>query len=167
MRNRFTTRLISMLLVFVLLAGFVFPASAVAGNGVSFDLIGNSAVSNPLRPRQNETNQSTMVYDDNEIVRVSIVLTQTPTLQAGFSTLGIANNNQAMNYRNQLRNDQLAVTARIEQAMGQKLDVVWNLTLAANLISANVKYGQIKDIAKRSPVSSRWFWKPAICPWNP
>ena len=148
MRNRFTTRLISMLLVFVLLAGFVFPASAVAGNGISFNLIGNSAVSNPLRPQQNETTQSTMVYDDNEIVRVSIVLTQAPTLQAGFSTQGIANNAQAMNYRNQLRNDQLAVTARIEQAMGQKLDVVWNLTLAANLISANVKYGQIKDIAK-------------------
>lgn len=29
---------------------------------------------------------------------------------------------------------------------GSRLDVVWNLTLAANLISANVKYGQIQDI---------------------
>ncbi len=146
MKNRFANRFISMLVVFVLLAGIVLPASAVVGSGVSFDLIANSAVSNPLRPQQTVNNNHTMIYDDNEVVRVSIVMTQAPTLQAGFSTQGVANNAEAMNYRNQLRNDQVAVTARIEQAMGQKLDVVWNLTLAANLISANVQYGQIKNI---------------------
>lgn len=32
---------------------------------------------------------------------------------------------------------------RIERVTGEKLDVVWNLTLTANLISANVAYGQI------------------------
>ena len=29
---------------------------------------------------------------------------------------------------------------------GAKLDVVWNMTLAANIISANVQYGQIEKI---------------------
>lgn len=34
--------------------------------------------------------------------------------------------------------------------MGTELDVVWNLTLAANIISANVQYGQIEDIKAAS-----------------
>ena len=38
------------------------------------------------------------------------------------------------------------MTAAIERATEEKLDVVWNLTLAANLISANVPYGQIQAI---------------------
>ncbi len=50
------------------------------------------------------------------------------------------------------------MTARIEQAMGTELDVVWNLTLAANIISANVQYGQIEDI-KAVSVLGMWFWK--------
>ena len=32
---------------------------------------------------------------------------------------------------------------------GDELDVVWNLTLAANIISANVQYGQIEKIEKK------------------
>ena len=36
--------------------------------------------------------------------------------------------------------------------MGTELDVVWNLTLAANIISANVQYGQIEDIKAVSGV---------------
>ena len=38
------------------------------------------------------------------------------------------------------------MTAKIEKAIGGKLDVKWNLTLAANIISANVLYGQIDTI---------------------
>ena len=32
-------------------------------------------------------------------------------------------------------------------AIGQELDVAWNLTLAGNIISANVRYGDIEEIA--------------------
>ena len=146
MRNNFTTRLISMLLVFAMLVGFILPTTASAANGVSFDLTSNSAVSNPLRPQKANNNNYTALYEDHEIVRVSIVLTQASTLQAGFSTQNITGNAAAMNYRTELKKEQTAVTNRIEKAMGQELDVVWNLTLAANLISANVQYGQIKNI---------------------
>ena len=147
MRNHFTTRLISMLLVFVMLVGLFVPANATAANGVSYELTNNSAVSDPLRPKQADKEKDTVLYADDEIVRVSIVLSKLPTLQAGFSTQSVAENASAMSYRAGLKNDQAAVTARIESALGQKLDVVWNLTLAANLISANVEYGQIEDIA--------------------
>ena len=37
---------------------------------------------------------------------------------------------------------------------GQSLDVVWNLTLATNIISANVQYGQIEKIEKIKGVDS-------------
>ena len=146
MRNIFTTRLISMLLVLALVLGFALPVSAVENNGIYFGKTDNSAVSNPLRPQQTESH-ITPTYDDNDVVRVSIVLTGTPTLQAGYSTKNISNNVQAMAYRSNLKKEQASVTARIENSIGNKLDVVWNLTLATNLISANVKYGQIQAIA--------------------
>ncbi len=81
-----------------------------------------------------------------DVVRVSIVLEKASTLDAGFSTEGIANNAAAVAYREGLRADQAALTAKIEKAIGNKLDVQWNLTLAANNISANVLYGQINAI---------------------
>ena len=81
-----------------------------------------------------------------DVVRVSIVLEKPSTLDAGFSTEGIANNAAAVAYREGLRADQAALTANIEKAIGNTLDVRWNLTLAANNISANVLYGQIDAI---------------------
>ena len=87
-------------------------------------------------------------YEADELVRVSIVLSEQPTLEK-FSTKGIAANEAAAAYREILRTKQAKVTAAIEQrAMGgQKLDVVWNMTLAANIISAWVPYGSIEKIA--------------------
>lgn len=60
----------------------------------------------------------------------------------------IAHNNAAMSYRAGLVKEQSGVQAKIEKATGEKLDVVWNLTLAANIISANVAYGQIPALEK-------------------
>ena len=146
MKKNFKNRVISVLLVFAMLCSFVVPATATNANGVSWNPTDNSSVLDPLRPEQVERQQNTVTYADDEVVRVSIVLSQKPTLQAGFDTQGVASNAEAMNYRAGLRNQQAAVTARIENTLGHQLDVVWNLTLAANLISANVQYGQIKAI---------------------
>ena len=151
MRNRFTTRLISMLLVVALLAGFVVPMNVFAESGTLFSLTDNSAVSNPLRPQQVERNEA-VTYADEDMVRVSIILWDAPTLHAGFSTDHIADNAEAMSYRAKLQDNQNAVTAQIENALGQKLDVVWKLTLAANLVSANVQYGQVKTISATAGV---------------
>lgn len=93
-----------------------------------------------------ETN-STQNYDDTDVVRVSIVLQKESTIDAGFSTLNIADNAAAMAYREKLQDEQVEMTAVIEEALGQELDVAWNLTLTANIISANVQYGQIEAIA--------------------
>jgi hypothetical protein len=38
------------------------------------------------------------------------------------------------------------MTQRIEKTIGCELDVVWKLSLAASLISANIPYGRVEQI---------------------
>ena len=87
-------------------------------------------------------------YDADETVRVSIVLEEPATLERGYATAGIASNGSATAYRSGLQKGQetMAQTISRQALSGETLDVVWNLTLAANLISANVTYGQIEQI---------------------
>ncbi len=147
MKKQVTQRMISLMLVLALLVGIAVPVSAADENDVTISRVDNSAVSATLL--QNPVEETTAPqYADTDLVRVSILLESAPTLQAGFGSAGIADNLEAMTYRNGLQNEQAAVAARIEQATGEKLDVVWNLTLAANLISANVEYGRLASIAK-------------------
>lgn len=99
----------------------------------------------------------------SELVRVSIVLEEPATLDAGFSTQDIADNARAMQYRSGLKERQADCIARVEEALGETLDVRWNLTLTANLISANVRYGQLEAIAA-VPACGRWCWRPGMIP---
>ena len=86
--------------------------------------------------------------DPDEIVRVSIVLDGDSLLDAGYSSVDIADNVAAMRYRDKLIQKQEKLVGKIEKKVldGQELDVVWKLTVAANLISANVRRGCISDI---------------------
>ena len=84
----------------------------------------------------------------NDMVRVSIVLEKASTLDAGYAIQGIAKNKGASDYRQQLKNQQDALAKKISSEIlgGAKLDVKWNITLAGNMISANVPYGKIEAI---------------------
>ncbi|MBR2534252.1 MAG: S8 family serine peptidase [Erysipelotrichaceae bacterium] len=84
-------------------------------------------------------------YDDDEVVRVSIVLDSPATLEV-YDAENVVDNDEAMAYRDSLADEQEIVTKRIERKLGDELDVEWNLTLAANIISANVAYGDIETI---------------------
>ena len=140
-------RVLSLLVVLALLAGFVAPVRAMeAGSNVQITKVDNDSVSANLLTEFVETESNTKAYSDTDVVRVSIVLEEQSTIEAGFSTTEIVRNTEAMAYRAGLQDEQLSVTASIEREMGGKLDVVWNLTLAANIISANVEYGQIEAI---------------------
>ena len=84
-------------------------------------------------------------------VRVSIVLDGPSTLDRGYAAGGVSLDPSAASYRESLKRtqDQMAKTISKEVLGGEPLDVVWNLTLAANIISANVpaeKISQIRDI---------------------
>ena len=88
------------------------------------------------------------LYAPTDTVRVSIVLEEAPTIAAGFGTVGIALDQQAVRYDRDLNRAQKAMEQTISaRALGGKgLDVVWNLTLVTNLISANVPYGSLDAI---------------------
>ena len=146
-----------LLLVVSLLAGFALPAGAAMSHGlVQFELeqVDSSAVT-AERPIMGTLSGQTNV-NENEMVRVSIQLEKASTIDAGFSLKGIGANAQAMAYRQGLRDQQEILTAKIERTVlqGGKLDVVWNLNLAANIISANVPRYAIDDIAAMSGVKA-------------
>ena len=84
----------------------------------------------------------------DEMVRVSIVLGEPSVINAGFDTEGIATDSVALQYRADILDGQHFMAEVISARVlgGEKLDVVWNLTLAANAISANVPYGKIEAI---------------------
>ena len=94
--------------------------------------------------------------DPSELVRVSIVLEAPSTVEAGFATMGIAANAGAMGYRAQLQAEQEAMAKTISKRAlnGRPLDVVWNMTLVSNLISAWVPYGSLEKIAAIDGVKS-------------
>lgn len=100
-------------------------------------------------------------YLDTDEVRVSIVLEKPGAVEAGYAPAA------AGSYRATLAADQAAVTQRINQTLDSDLNVVWNLTLAANLISANVPYGQIEAIEAVSGVRAVYVerqYEPAVLP---
>lgn len=93
-------------------------------------------------------------YDADDVVRVSIVLEEPSVIEKGFDTQDLAENRQAVTYRSLLQNRQQAVAQAISRRLPQRLDVVWTLTLAANVISANVPYGQLDAIRSLPGVKS-------------
>lgn len=131
-----------------LAGGVQLPVSALDYEGSrSLSFVKSDIVPNP-RPSQESNRQKTKVYADWENVRVSIVLEDKSTVEAGYDIDTIAVDPIAIAYRDSLEQEQKDVQAAIEDEVleGEELDVAWNLTLAANIISANVEYGQIDAI---------------------
>ncbi len=141
-------RLLSLLLAVALLCGLAAPARAVGTGGTrpSFTQVDHRQVSASLQEPFVESQTNETDHADTDLVRVSIFLKKASTLEAGYSTQAIATDTAAVAYRDALVDLQGKVTSSIERLTGRELDVVWNLTLAANAISANVEYGQIAGI---------------------
>ena len=157
----FFKRFLSLLLVLAMIAGNVLPGMALeigedetGKTNVSFTRVDNDRVSASLRPNGRTENTVEAEYAATDVVRVSIILEKASTIKAGFSATDIAVNQAAVTYRENLKKDQTTVINRIEKATKSDLDVVWNLTLAANIVSANVQYGQIKTIENLPGVKS-------------
>lgn len=140
--------MLSMTLTFGLPADLAFAADAGNdGGNVSFVQVSNDEVETSLLQQP----QDVAAFAANtpnlaEKVRVSIVLEDDGTIEAGYDIDGIAENSRAISYREKLRANQDKMKRKIEDALGGSLNVKWNLTLAANLISAEVTYGQISTI---------------------
>lgn len=103
--------------------------------------------------------QDTAAYAEDESVRVSIVLDAAPALEqyadAGSAAKDIAIDDAAQAYQDSLLRQQQKVADAISKKVlgGEPLDVVWNLTLVSNTISANVPAGAIDAIRQIPGVS--------------
>ena len=155
MKKSLTRRVLSLLMTLCLVLSLVPTALAAEENSSDIQLP-FTVVSDDDSALTRETTANTVSsqYDANESVRVSIVLEEPSVIEKGYATQDLAENHSAMTYRAQLQSRQQSVIQSISRALPQKLDVVWNLTLAANVISANVPYGQIDTIRALSGVKS-------------
>ena len=148
-------RAMAVLLALVMTLSLVTPSwaagrSTVAtrgeNNGITWEKVDN--INLPTKENAAVADE-TQQYADTDVVRVSIVLSDPSTLEKGFTAADIAaGSRQAMKYRDKLesKQDKMVKTISKKALDGQALDVVWNLTLATNIISANVQYGQIEKI---------------------
>ena len=144
MRIHPAKRLLSLVLALVMVLGLV-PCAGAEG------LVWHETALT-VQPEQSHRlvadSEAAGLYAPTDSVRVSIVLEDEPTIRAGFATGGIALNPQAVAHDRVLSRQQKEMEQTISaQALeGRKLDVVWNLTLIANIISANVPYGALDEI---------------------
>ncbi|MBQ7871358.1 MAG: hypothetical protein IJ357_04380 [Oscillospiraceae bacterium] len=146
-------RLLSLLLALALLAGLAAPAAATESEpGITWEQVDNSAVSVRTQTEAAPV-EETAPYAATDVVRVSIVLEDASVIEQGYQLEGIGENESARTYRKHLETVQDQVSTAIEKKLGGTLDVAWNLTLAANIISANVQYGQISAIETVAGVS--------------
>ena len=148
-------RAMAVLLALVMTLSLVTPSWAAGrssgatrgeNNGITWEKVDNIKL--PTKENAAVADE-TQQYADTDGVRVSIVLSDPSTLEKGFTAADIAaGSRQAMKYRDKLESKQEKMTKTISKKAldGQTLDVVWNLTLATNIISANVQYGQIEKI---------------------
>ena len=161
--NSLFRRILSVVLVLTLIGSVLVPAASAAPDKSAGNQVEELTLT-PIDPGELESHKlgedvkadsdDAEKHAPDDVVRVSIVLEKAPTLEAGFKSAGIANNSKAKAYREGLRADQKALTAEIESAIGSKLDVKWNLTLAANIISANMRYGDIEAVKALDGVKS-------------
>ncbi|MBR0137715.1 MAG: S8 family serine peptidase, partial [Erysipelotrichaceae bacterium] len=92
------------------------------------------------------------IFTEDETVRVSIVLNSPSTAEKGYDLKNIAQNKKAVSYRQSLVREQASIEKKIEKKLGKEIDVIWNVTLIGNLISAEVAYGDIETIKTVSGV---------------
>ena len=144
-RRKLPSRLCALLLAMALLCSIGIPQAAAAGGSVSWSQVDNDAVTAQL-PLQ-EAEEAAPAYRDTDLVRVSIFFRGCPCHFQIWRSEHCRKSGGGQ-YRASLETRQEAMAQAISaQALGGKqLDVVWNLTLAANLISANVEYGEIAAI---------------------
>ncbi|MBQ6334052.1 MAG: S8 family serine peptidase [Erysipelotrichaceae bacterium] len=158
--SKLMKKLIGIFLVFVMFFSSVLSTNTVFaedegsedGQVLSFEVIENDSerIANKLNTIDDDDEDNQKVFKGD--VRVSIVLSGKATIDNGYSTESIALDPGAIAYRESLKDSQDEIAAVISRDVleGEELDVVWNLTLAANIISANVPADKI-DAIKNIP----------------
>ena len=142
-------KILSLLVVFAMALSML-PAPVLAaankGSGITVERMDN--ISTNLMKPGSVIEETEAKYADDEIVRVMIVLEGDGAITMMHSLEDTYSGNSAVaEQREYLINVQHSMADTLSAAIGEELDVRWNLTLVTNAISANIKYGQIATIA--------------------
>lgn len=85
-------------------------------------------------------------YNDDDIVRVVVLLDEPSALEKGYYNGKISGNRSLKNYRIHLRNEQDKIKKNISNVLNKTIDVKYQLTLSVNGFSSDVMYGDIDTI---------------------
>ncbi len=142
-------RLLALALALAMVCSLVPAAQA---NAVTFEAL--DSISASLTQQTPIETQSAIA--DSEMVRAMIVLEDEPAISRVTARQTYSRDEEAQLYRAELQTKQetMAKTISSKVLKGKTLDVVWNLTLMANAISANVTYGELKQIEQLSGVEA-------------
>lgn len=157
MKHTHFKRLVALILAFTMVMGLGVTGASAAGDekqSLSYEKL--DGVSGQLTNADTLDLSGSSNIADDEIVRVTIVLEGESAVSALGGAAVYSDTAALRQYRSDLKARQQALSATISRDVlnGQSLEVVWNLTLATNAISANVQYGQIKAIEKVSGVKA-------------
>lgn len=147
--------LLSLALAFSMLLTFSVPAVAEenATEGLRFEQVDNSVIDSSLLMEDSKVVETpNETHDANEVVRVSIVLKESSVIEAGYSTEDILDNSEALAHMKKVKNNQKKIEKEIKKAAKKAVKVKQNLSIVANVISAEVTYGDIEKIESISEV---------------
>ena len=158
-------KMMSILLILALLVSSVVSGNVVFAEeeenesaGLSWEVVENDKqrAADKLKKLENTPEDDALNIKGD--VRVSIVLEGGSTLDQGYSAKNVADDPSAVAYRESLKEQQDQLAARISKEVldGAELDVLWNLTLAANIISANVPAEKIYAIKDQDSRFAYW-----------
>lgn len=159
MKHSCLRRMLAAILAVSVLLGLGSSALATQDQGrvpVSYEEMDPSQVSAELKDTQNAVEEPEPIHQEDDMVRVTIVLEEEPALAVMGREAATAST-----YRQNLKvaQEKLATKISTEILDGEKLDVVWNLTLTSNAISANVTYGKVDEIRAMDGVKAVYLEK--------
>lgn len=159
MKTSCLKRFLAAALAAVMVLGLGLSGVSAAPDGqtpLDFYELDASQVSAELKNTENAVEETDSLHEATDEVRVTIVLEAAPALSVMGREAAATSA-----YRQSLKTAQAQMADRISDQVlaGAPLDVVWNLTLATNAMSANVEYGQVEAIRAVSGVKAVYLEK--------
>lgn len=150
-------KILSLALAFCLILSLSIPTAAAEdvpeGSSLKFEQVDNSVIDGSFIVEEAiEEEEEDVEYAQDEVVRVSIVLEEASVVDAGYSTEDVIDNSAALAHMKKVKGNQKNMQKKIEKATGKAMKVERNLAIVANIISADVVYGDIDTIEAVSGV---------------
>ena len=141
-------RFAALLLALLLAAACILPAAAAAvppANSVPFTEVTPPEDAAP--PPYHQLLDAVPQTVSDEPLRVIIELEKPSLLALGYAAADVTDNAEAAACNEELKQYQAEVIAAIEADTGEPLDVVWRLTVVADLLSAWIQPAQMETVA--------------------